>query len=120
MAGNLKIEIDDKDFLDKVGEFTRQSMQKSVEGIRAVAYELLRLSQREVPHDTGWLQNTGHVEEHKDEMLVGYNTVYAARLHEHPEFNFQKGRKGKYVEDPIKQNLRLFVSIIQGKMAVWT
>ena len=28
------------------------------------------------------------------------------KLPEHPEYAFQKGRKGKYLEDPIKENLK--------------
>ena len=79
--------------------------------IDAVANEILRLSNFEVPHDTGMLQTSGHVESLGDgEAIVGYNKVYAARLHEHPEYRFQKGRKGKYLEDPIKRNLRVFNS----------
>jgi hypothetical protein len=77
--------------------------------INDVADEILRLSSFEVPHDTGMLQTSGHVEPDTDKsVIVGYNKVYAARLHEHPEYRFQKGRKGKYLEDPIKNNLAVF------------
>lgn len=69
-----------------------------------IAHELLRLSQMEVPHDEGTLQNSGTVEAIDGEVVVGYHEKYAARLHEHPEYRFQKGRKGKYLEDPIKRN----------------
>ena len=70
------------------------------------AFELMRLSQFEVPHDEGTLQNTGTVEVLPNgDVVMGYHTAYAARLHEHPEYNFQKeGRKGKYIEDPIENN----------------
>lgn len=72
---------------------------------QAVADEVLRLSSFEVPHDEGTLQNSGAVEELPNgDVILGYHTPYAARLHEHPEFRFQKGRKGKYIEDPIKDN----------------
>lgn len=67
-------------------------------------YEIMRLSQKEVPHDEGTLQNSGTVEAVQDDVVLGYHTKYAARLHEHPEFRFQKGRKGKYLEDPIRNN----------------
>lgn len=86
-------------------------MQKVVD---EVADEVLRLSQREVPHDVGSLQNSGHTEYFaKNDRIVGYNKVYAARLHEHPEYNFQKGRKGKYLEDPIKNNNHTFRSYFE-------
>lgn len=72
-----------------------------------IGHEILRLSQFEVPHDTGWLQDTGTVEQQGDDVIVGYHSEYAARLHEHPEYNFQKGRKGKYLEDPVVNNLKV-------------
>ncbi len=75
-----------------------------------LAYELLRLSQIEVPHDKGTLQNSGTVQpgQTPGTFAIGYNMVYAARLHEHPEYKFQKGRKGKYLEDPLKLNELVF------------
>lgn len=78
-----------------------------------VADEILRLSQFEVPHDTGLLQNSGHTESEGDGAIVGYNKVYAARMHEHPEYHFQKGRKGKYLEDPIKNNMSHLLKFVE-------
>lgn len=74
-----------------------------------VGFELLRLSQAEVPHDEGSLQNSGVVEEDGGDVVIGYREPYAARLHENPQYNFQKGRKGKYLEDPILNNKDVFV-----------
>lgn len=68
------------------------------------AFEIMRLSQKEVPHDEGTLANSGVVEPDGEDIIIGYHTPYAARLHEHPEYNFQKGRKGRYLEDPIVEN----------------
>ncbi len=83
--------------------------------ISTIAEEVMRLSSFEVPHDTGMLQNSGHVEYvAKDDYIVGYNKTYAARLHEHPEYRFQKGRKGKYLEDPIKRNLHIFKRFVEA------
>lgn len=70
-----------------------------------IGYEIMRLSQGQVPHDKGTLQNSGNVEPVGEDVVIGYHTPYAARLHEHPEYHFQKGRKGKYLEDPIKDNM---------------
>lgn len=82
-----------------------------------VANEILRLSQFEVPHNIGLLQDSGRVEPHAPKNAeVGYNKVYAARLHEHPEYRFQKGRKGKYLEDPIKHNLTVFRGYVADKV----
>ena len=79
--------------------------------------EILRLSGFEVPHDKGLLQASGSVEKDysdQDAYIVGYNKVYAARLHEHPEYRFQKNRKGKYLEDPIKNNVEVFIRFYQN------
>lgn len=87
---------------------------------RNVAEDVLRRSQKEVPHDVGTLQASGHVEHREEESIVGYGgkaQAYAAYLHEHPEFNFQKGRKGKYLEDPIKKNLPRYQELY-GKVFV--
>lgn len=70
----------------------------------AVAYEIIRLSSFEVPHDKGTLQNSATVQVIQGEIILGYHTPYAARLHEHPEYRFQKGRKGRYLVDPIIKN----------------
>lgn len=87
--------------LAKLEEAVDQGIPKEVLDI---GFEVLRLSQFEVPHDEGTLQNSGTVEEVDGNVVVGYHTKYAARLHEHPEYRFGKGRKGKYLEDPITKN----------------
>lgn len=74
-------------------------------GLLDAGLEAMRLSQVEVPHDEGTLQNSGTVEVMPNgDVVMGYHTPYAARLHEHPEYHFQKGRKGKYISDPINRN----------------
>ena len=100
----ISVQIDNKGFIASLNRF-RDKMQKSVKfSAMDIGHEILRLSMFEVPHDKGTLQNSGTVDEQGDDVVVGYHTPYAARLHEHPEYRFQKGRKGKYLEDPIKRN----------------
>lgn len=110
------VDWDAKEFLMRsnvvVGE-----VDKAVEvAVRAVAQELLRLSQLEVPLDKGRLMGSGTAQKKPGAgdvtYTVSYNTVYAHRLHEHPEYKFQRGRKGKYLEDPLKRNYAVFNSII--------
>ena len=105
----FKITIDTSDLNKGMARLEKMTKESSHEGQGMVADELLRLSQFEVPHDTGMLQNSGHVEDNSDSHIVGYNKVYAARMHENPQYNFQKGRKGKYLEDPLKNNLSVFL-----------
>ena len=110
---DINITIDDKDFVKGVGELLNRVTRSTTRGVKAVADEVLRLSQFEVPHNIGLLQNSGATDPISDvEEMVGYNKVYAARLHEHPEYRFQKGRKGKYLEDPIKRNLSVFLKFM--------
>ena len=103
---------------DGVNNLAQKMFMLVRQGTSDVAEEILRLSNFEVPHDTGQLQTSGHVEPGQDwregEKIVGYNKVYAARLHENPQYRFQKGRKGKYLEDPIKRNLHVFIDYIKN------
>lgn len=86
-------------------------------GISKIGNEALRLASFEVPHDKGMLQSSSATEPVNDtEIIIGFNKVYAARLHEHPEYRFQKGRKGKYLEDPIKHNLNAFLGFMQSEV----
>lgn len=105
------ITIDVGDVLANLNKLDRKSIFAAKKARAAVGDELLRLSQKEVPHDEGTLANTGISEEQGDDHIVAYNTPYAARLHEHPEYSFQKGRKGKYLEEPIKRNQTPFGQI---------
>lgn len=112
------ITFDAKD-LEKGLERAQEKMKEVAKrALSIVTDEVMRLSTREVPHDTGALQNTlGREPEGEDGYIVGYNKVYAARLHEHPEYHFQKGRKGKYLSDPIQNNLSIFEKFMQAELA---
>ena len=90
-------------------------------GVNKSAERLLALSSAEVPFDTGDLSNSGGVvNQLADRSEISAQVVYdrpqAARLHEHPEYNFSTdsnpGAKGKYLEDPMMQNLPELRAII--------
>lgn len=101
----IGVETNQKSVIARIVEFNRKVPVATSFSMQDVAYELLRLSQFEVPHDEGTLQNSGTVEPLANgDIVLGYHEPYAARLHEHPEYHFQKGRKGKYLEDPINHN----------------
>lgn len=81
--------------------------QLIMQGQNQAGERLLALSAVDVPLDIGTLLGSGQVvpaETMEEGSAVVYDTPYAARLHEHPEFNFQGGRKGKYLEDPANEN----------------
>jgi hypothetical protein len=111
------IDIDTSEVDSGIKRLDSLMVQAQTKALSDIAEEVMRLSSFEVPHDTGLLQNSGHVEYvAKDDYIVGYNKVYAARLHEHPEYRFQKGRKGKYLEDPIKRNLHIFKKYVEASI----
>ncbi len=105
--GGMSLEVDPSDFIAKLKTFLGLAKTAIPLSEEDVANELLRLSQIEVPLDEGTLMNSGIVDKLQGDTVVGYNTVYAARLHEHPEYRFKGGRKGKYLEDPIVNNRNL-------------
>lgn len=111
-----KVFLDTSDFESKMKTFVLRVNQASLKNMLEVGWEIVRLGNFQVPHDIGVLQTSGHAEPTLDGAIVGYNTRYAARLHEHPEYRFQKGRKGKYLEDPIKQNLSELLDYLGGRM----
>lgn len=115
------IEVDISSMVDGLKKATEKTVQASRMGILESGEELLRVSRQEVPHDEGSLQGSGTVDPSDIAMpnpsvTVGYNKVYAARLHEHPEFRFQKGRKGKYLEDPLRDNRDKFAQHVAEKI----
>lgn len=89
--------------------------QGLIVGENKAAERLLALSAVEVPLDLGILLGSGQVLPATDAEHgagVVYDTPYAARLHEHPEYNFQNGRKGKYLEDPALENRDELAAIV--------
>lgn len=63
---------------------------------------LARHSKEQVPLDSGALKASCAVDVSPDGMqgTVSYDTPYACRWHEE-DANFQRGRKKKYLEDPM-------------------
>lgn len=70
------------------------------QGVRQAAQMILTESQKQVPLDTGALLRSGTVEADGLQATISYDTPYAARWHEQ-QANFQRGRKRKYLEDPV-------------------
>lgn len=113
-----QITIDDTIFKKKMQELGKLSNQACNKALNNIADELLRLSNSQVPLDTGRLSSSGKVQDGKNEkeVIVGYHTKYAARLHENPQYNFRNGRKGKYLEDPLKQNMTKWARYVEKSL----
>lgn len=116
----VHVVIDTSDLNTTLAEFAAKMMGKMMPALRDVGDEILRLSAREVPHDIGLLQaSAGRIDgPGKETVTIGYNKSYAAKMHEHPEYHFQKGRKGKYLEDPIKNNTTVFLGYIKDSLKI--
>lgn len=112
----MAIKFDLRQFLARAKELKLRIENQRLRASFAVGGEVLRLSSFEVPHDQGLLQSSASVEPEEEGAIVGYNKVYAARLHEHPEYRFQKGRKGKFLEDPIKNNMKALGGVFTQNM----
>lgn len=65
---------------------------------------LIELLATVAPLDTGRLIGDATEDHNEDEGTVSYATPYAAILHEHPQWNFQHGREGKWLERTMNAN----------------
>lgn len=85
-------------------------------GETLAAERLLALSLPRTPLRDGPLRESGAVipaVDPQEGAAVTYDTPYAARLHEHPEYTFNEpGTGGKYVENPAMENSRELGQII--------
>lgn len=114
MASNFSFTFDDSDMqklLSQMGAEVEQ-LQKKVSGKMADTINVL--SQNEVPLDTGTLQGSVASDWNEADKTqdLSYNTDYAAYQHEGVRADGSRavlkhghGRKSKYLEDPIKNNL---------------
>lgn len=91
--------------LDKalIKDITRYGTEK---GIWSALDHLAAVSKEQVPLDTGMLKASCVVSVSDDgkQGAVSYDTPYAVVQHENTWYNHQRGRKGKYLEDPANDN----------------
>lgn len=116
----LVIDIDDSDFQKTLDALTKQLDSIGRGALMEMADALLALARLEVPHDSGRLQTTGNAYWDGDSSAVAFDTDYASYVHEgiradgtHRIRNYQKGRKKKYLEDPLKMNLSKWLDVAQ-------
>ena len=95
----------------KIRTITKEALQESLEFLKDEA-------NRRVPHDEGILQASGdyQLDATKAEGIIFYDTPYAVRLHEHPEYKFQKGRKGKWLESTFNEKGEKVLDYIAKKI----
>jgi hypothetical protein len=99
-------------------EMTRKAKEACWEAVKVIWRE----SEKQCPYDTGNLKDSWDSEDLQSEIgyKVGYGmkyrVPYARRLHEHPEYKFQRGRKAKYLSDPIDQNTGDWKGAVTNKL----
>ena len=90
--------------------------------------ELLRLSRMQVPFgitkNRGRLSQSGKVKKFGENWGVSYNTNYALYQHEGMRKDgsrivrrWNNGRKSKYLEDPLKENMRMWDTVANKVLA---
>lgn len=83
----------------KIKNITQQCSKK---GTWSALDHLAAVSKEQVPLDQGPLKNSCYVDVADDGSsgTVSYDTPYAVVQHENMQFQHQRGRKAKYLEDP--------------------
>lgn len=82
---------------DKLKRMSKKALDS---GVKDALEEVLKRSNQRVPLDKSTLLKSGNTDydSKSQKGTVYYDTPYAKRLHEHPEYNFQRGREGKWLE----------------------
>ena len=67
---------------------------------------LASVSKEQVPLEQGPLKNSCYVDVNEDgsQGTVSYDTPYAVKQHEETWYHHQRGRKAKYLEDPVNDS----------------
>lgn len=87
-------------------------------GLLAGAEHLLEEANRTVPLEEGTLARSGTTSVDAGQLTaaVAYDTPYARRLHEHPEYQFQHGRRGKWLELTARERSQAVRDFIAAKV----
>ena len=99
---------------DKAQSVTREA---AIRALGVCGSDLQRKSAEQAPIETGDLRANCSVspvqqEGEKAYVTVGYNLVYARVQHEGLGFNHPRGGKAKFLEDPYKENVARYKTLI--------
>jgi len=75
--------------------------EAAADGAKVAALRLLDDAQQRVPLDDGTLRDSAAVTTDGDTAVVSYDTPYAVRLHESPQYDFQGQGEGKWLENAV-------------------
>lgn len=96
----------------------------SARGLHDMLDYIAAISKAQVPLDQGPLMRSCAVDVASDgtQGTISYDTPYAVRQHECTWYNHQRGRKAKYLEDPVNDRsvtgaaLQIFVASAEGEL----
>jgi hypothetical protein len=117
-----KVTWDTKQVMANFNKLKASIDKKAEQACFVGAASIMLESEKICPFDTGNLKDSGNIEKlgteigYKFGYGMRYPVVYARRLHEHPEYKFKNGRKGKYLESPIKENTGDWHSKVRNKL----
>lgn len=99
LAGNIRL-------VWRGEQLSEQVRQVACAALLDQAEFLLEEANRIVPFDVGTLMQSGEtsVDPPTLEAAVSYDTAYAQRLHEHPQYHFQPPGQGKWLESTFLAN----------------
>ncbi|MGB3413628.1 MAG: hypothetical protein WBA28_02820 [Microbacteriaceae bacterium] len=112
MPQNVELNLNFDEVQRKVTKALHQGMMIAGEHLRNSSIAVAP----EVRGESGGLIGTAFVEQAADgTVTVGYTMPYAARLHEHPEYDFRTdvnpNAQGKYLEEPANQEAQKMLEI---------
>ena len=85
--------------------------ERSTRAVRLASEYILQQSKRNIPHDTGLLENSGATDyeyfsrKARAMATVFYDTPYAVVVHEDQTRNYRNGRQAKYLEDAVRDSV---------------
>lgn len=108
-----------KNVVMKWNDITPQVAEASKQALSDASEFILDESNKLVPHDEGTLERSGIANLDPENMMayISYDTPYAVRLHEHPEYDFQKGRQGKWLESAMNDNRAKVQEFLKNKIS---
>jgi hypothetical protein len=80
---------------------------------RKIGYDLKAKSVKLAPLDNADLRGSGFMKTEGDYVIVGFTQPYALKQHEHTEYKHPKGGQAKYLEQPLKDNLKKYIKILE-------
>lgn len=73
------------------------------DGAERGGQHLLEAANARVPFDTGELESSGSVRRDGELAVIGYEAAQGVFVHAHPEWHFQNGRSGRWLEEAIDE-----------------